>query len=105
MKSYEEVADAVFERREAYISEKAKKMKTVKRTVSAVSCFCLAVLLGVGVWQIGMLDTSSPAPAEGGSAVTAGETAYTMNSPSIIAPYCFQADSLITKSYRSSAAA
>ncbi len=46
MKSYEEVADAVFERREAYISEKAKKMKTVKRTVSAVSCFCLAVLLG-----------------------------------------------------------
>lgn len=80
MKSYEEVADAVFERREAYISEKAKKMKMVKRTVSAVSCFCLAVLLGVGVWQSGMLDTSSPAPAEGGSAVTAGETAGTMNS-------------------------
>ena len=56
MKSYNEVAESVFERRENYLAEKKARTKIIKRTVSAVSCCCLVALLGFGVLQSGIFE-------------------------------------------------
>lgn len=56
MKSYNEVAESVFERRENYLAEKKARTKIIKRTVSAVSCCCLVALLGFGVLHSGILE-------------------------------------------------
>lgn len=49
MKNYNEMTESLFERRENFNRVKKAKMKKVKIAVSTFSCFCLAVLLGVGV--------------------------------------------------------
>lgn len=49
MKNYNEMAENLFERRDEYNRVRKAKMKKVKIGVSTLSCFCLAVLLGVGV--------------------------------------------------------
>ena len=46
MKDYQEMAEALFQRRNRYLAERKKKMNTLIKTISAVSCFCLAVLSG-----------------------------------------------------------
>lgn len=52
MKSYREIADKVFERRDKYlVAKKLKKKKIIKRTGAA---FCaLVVLLGISAWHLG----------------------------------------------------
>lgn len=47
MKDYREMAEDVLKRRDAYVAERKKRMR---KTVSAVSCVCLAALLGIGGW-------------------------------------------------------
>lgn len=53
MKDYDEMADSVLKRRDQYAAERSRRMKKV---TSVLSCFCLAALLGVGVWHIGMIS-------------------------------------------------
>ena len=52
MKDYKDMAEQVLRRRDRYQAERKKQMR---RAVSAVSCFCLAVLLGAGLWRGGAL--------------------------------------------------
>ena len=51
MKSYNEMADDVFRRRDEFMKKQKHKRKNV---VTALSCVCLAVLVGVGMWQSGI---------------------------------------------------
>jgi len=48
MKDYEEMAKSVLSRRDNYVMERKKRMKKV---VSIGSCFCLMLLVGVGIWH------------------------------------------------------
>lgn len=47
MKNYNEIAEELFERREAYNAAKKRKQRFVKRTAAALSCVCIAVLAAV----------------------------------------------------------
>lgn len=62
MKNYEEMAKSVLNRRDKYVAERKKCMK---KMVSIGSCFCLMLLLGVGIWHT---QSNSLAPA--GDALT-----------------------------------
>ncbi len=64
MKNYKEIANSVFERREQYETEKIKKRKIIKRTVTPICCVCLVALLGFGVWQSGLLKKQPIQSAE-----------------------------------------
>lgn len=48
MKDYEEMAKSVLSRRDAYVAERKKCMKKI---VTIGSCFCLLLLVCVGVWH------------------------------------------------------
>lgn len=51
MKSYNEMANKVFERRDQYEANKKQKRKILTRTLTPVFCLCIVLLLGVGLWQ------------------------------------------------------
>ncbi len=50
MKSSDEMLDSLFERREKYLAHKKAKMQKIGRAASVASCFCMAALVGIGVW-------------------------------------------------------
>ena len=54
MKDYREMADNVLKRRNEYRAERRREMKKV---IAVLSCFCFAALLGIGVWNSGLLQT------------------------------------------------
>ena len=58
MKSSEEMMKSLYERREQYIAAQRAKHRADMKIASSLFCACLVVLLGVGVWQSGMLDTA-----------------------------------------------
>ncbi len=64
MKNYNEVANSVFERREQYESEKKHKRKVLIQTLTPVCCFCFMMLLGIGLWQGGLFNTTPPQTAD-----------------------------------------
>ncbi len=51
MKTYNEVANSVFKRREQYEMKKKQKIKMIVCTFTSICCVCLVVLLGFGAWQ------------------------------------------------------
>ena len=55
MKNYEEIANTVFERRDAYVARQRQKRRTVIKITSAA---CVA--LTVGLWQGGVFDPATP---------------------------------------------
>ncbi|MBR2320378.1 MAG: hypothetical protein IKA50_06325 [Clostridia bacterium] len=60
MKSYREIANSVFERRERYIAAQQRKRK---HTVSAITSICscaLVALVGASVWRSGVLTEDPP---------------------------------------------
>lgn len=61
MKSSEEMVNSLLERRDKYAAEKKRKRTIITRTVTSMCCVCLVVLLGFGMWQGGMFDTTPPA--------------------------------------------
>lgn len=58
MKSYNEIADSIFERRDKYIAQQKAKRKIIIRTVTSLCCICLVALIGFGIWQSGSLNNS-----------------------------------------------
>lgn len=56
MKTYREIADSVFERRDAYIAQKRKRMAALKRLTAAASGICIAVIAGLIVWKGSLLS-------------------------------------------------
>lgn len=68
MKSSDEMLDSLFERREKYLAHKKAKMKKIGRAASVTACFCMAALVGIGVWysnigsQPDVIEPDVPAP-------------------------------------------
>lgn len=60
MKNYEEIANSVFERRDAYVTRQKQKRRTAMKIASATCAFALVALLGVGAWQSGWLTPDTP---------------------------------------------
>ena len=60
MKNSEEMVNSLLERRDKYDAEKKKKRTIITRTVTSMCCFCLVALLGFGMWQGGVFNTTSP---------------------------------------------
>lgn len=60
MKSCDEMVNSLLERRDKYVAEQKKKRTVITRTVTSLSCACLVVLLGLGVWQSGIIRPTSP---------------------------------------------
>lgn len=56
MKNYDETVNFVMEKINEYEIERKHKRKVLARTVGSLCCFCLTVLMGVGVWQSGLFD-------------------------------------------------
>ena len=65
MKSANEMVNSLLERREHYEAEQKKKRTIITRTVTSMCCFCLVALLGFGVWQSGLFNTTPPVILDG----------------------------------------
>lgn len=61
MKNYKEMADSVFQRSGEIIAKRNQKRKAMYKAASFASCVCLAVLLGVGIFQSSMFIPRTPA--------------------------------------------
>ena len=60
MKNSEEMVNSLLERREQYNAEQKRKRSIITRTVTSMCCVCLIALLGFGMWQGGMFNTTPP---------------------------------------------
>ena len=60
MKNSEEMVNSLLERRDRYVTEQKKKKAIITRTVTSMCCVCLVALLGFGMWQSGMFNTTPP---------------------------------------------
>ena len=61
MKNCDEMVNSLLERREQYVAEQKRKKRVLTRTVTSMCCVCLAALLGFGMWQSGIFNTTPPA--------------------------------------------
>lgn len=67
MKDYKDMAENVLRRRDRYVIERKKQMK---KAAAVLSCFCLAALLGIGVWHnSGLSDSRAGDIVPGGVSV------------------------------------
>ena len=60
MKNYNEMANDVLRRIGEHETEQRNRRKTVSRIVTPLCCFCLVALLGFGMWQGGVFNTTPP---------------------------------------------
>lgn len=60
MKNYDELTNDLLERRNRYVTDQKRKRKTVISVATSLCCVCLVALLGIGVWQRGMLNSQPP---------------------------------------------
>ena len=60
MKNYDELTNDLLERRDRYVADQKKKRKKVMGVATSLCCFCLVALLGFGMWQGGMFNTTPP---------------------------------------------
>ncbi len=72
MKTYNQVAADVLQRRDHYEAAKRRRQKRLVKTVLPVGGVCLAVLLAVGLWP--RQSAPAPAPAPGITTPTTGTT-------------------------------
>lgn len=67
MKDYNEMVESLFERREKYQEERRKRMRRIGRMASVVSCCCLVLLAGIGVFKGDLLSRDPAELLKGGS--------------------------------------
>ena len=60
MKNYDELTNDLLKRRDRYVADQRKKRKRVMGIATSLCCFCLVALLGFGMWQGGMFNTTPP---------------------------------------------
>lgn len=60
MKNSEEMVNSLLERRDRYVAEQRQKRKKTMGLATSLCCFCLVALLGFGMWQGGMFNTTPP---------------------------------------------
>ena len=58
MKNYNEMANDVLRRIGEHETEQRNRRKTVSRILTPLCCFCLVALLGFGLWQGGVFNTT-----------------------------------------------
>ena len=58
MKNYDEIANRVLERRDAYVARQKQKRQLVMKITSVACALVLVALVGVGVWQGAPADTA-----------------------------------------------
>ena len=51
MKNDDQMFQSVLSRRNEYRERKNKRIRTIRRTVPVLACFCLTIALGVGYWD------------------------------------------------------
>ncbi len=83
MKNYNEIANDIFERRERYVAERREKRRSFVRITSAVGSFVLVALLGVGIWQSGLLTPDSPSVIGGTSDNDSSESNTGVEKPNV----------------------
>lgn len=72
MKNSNEMVNSLLKRREHYEAEQKRKRSVITRTVTSMCCFCLVALLGIGVWQSGLFNTTQPPVVNGDSSSLQG---------------------------------
>ncbi len=60
MKNYDELTIDLLERRDRYVADQKKKRKRVMGVTASFCCVCLVALLGFGMWQGGIFNTTHP---------------------------------------------
>lgn len=60
MKNYDELTNDLLKRRDRYVADQRKKRKRVMGIATSLCCFCLVALLGFGMWQGGVFNTTPP---------------------------------------------
>lgn len=60
MKTYNEMAESVFERRKKYIAERRMTMNKMKKTTATLACCCLVAMLSIGVWHSNIGTSTLP---------------------------------------------
>ena len=93
MKTYEEKACSALKRIEEETEARRKRKRAVTKVLTPVMGLCLVAMLGVGIWQSGMLGRyDAPIPgdtsSQGGSSIadTTDDTAYTVYTDSVQLP-------------------
>ncbi len=56
MKSCNEMVNSLLERRQQYETEKKRRRKQAVCIITPLCCVCVVVLLGFGVWRMGMFE-------------------------------------------------
>ena len=60
MKSYDEIADSIFERRDKYIEKKKRNKRIIIGTVTPVFCCCVVLITSFGLWKSGFFGNNIP---------------------------------------------
>ena len=65
MKNYDETIESVFRRINEYEVAKKQKRNRMLKAALPLCCFCVAALVGVGMWQSGLFGAKPPVPVDG----------------------------------------
>ena len=60
MKTYNEMAESVFVRREKYNTERRMAMNKINKTTATIACCCLVAVLSIGVWHSNIGSSTLP---------------------------------------------
>jgi len=60
MKSYDEIANNIFERRDKYIAKQKRKKRIIIYTVTPALCCCIVSITSLGLWKIGFFSNKIP---------------------------------------------
>lgn len=60
MKSYDEIANSIFERRDKYIANQKKKKQIIISIVTPVLCCCVVLITSFGLWNNGFFNNNIP---------------------------------------------
>ncbi|MBE6727405.1 MAG: hypothetical protein E7562_02020 [Ruminococcaceae bacterium] len=60
MKSYNEIANSVFERRNKYIATQKRKKRIIISVVAPALCCCIVIITSFTLWEIGFFNNNIP---------------------------------------------
>jgi hypothetical protein len=72
MKTCEEMVENLLKRREQYITEQKKKRKIIIGMTASFCCVLVVSLLGLGLWQRGLIHQNLPQPSQSEDVIVGG---------------------------------
>ena len=60
MKSYDEIANSVFERRDEYVANKKRKKRIIISIITPIICCCVVLITSFGLWKSGIFSNNIP---------------------------------------------